>query len=189
VGAGTGLGLSICHGIVEAHGGRIELEDGPEGGACFSVTLPIAKGDAPQPATGDPAPSPQGGTVLVVDDEADQAHGLAETLAPLASRVDVAIGGLQALRLADATAYAVVVSDVRMPDLDGPGLYRALCARPGGFRGRMILVTGDTLDRSLEQLIAETTVVLLEKPLVPADTRRVVAAALAAAAQASGSNR
>ena len=147
-GTGTGLGLSICHGIVEAHGGRIEVVDGAAGGACFMITLPLATHDAPQPEIAAPAPTSHGGAVLVVDDEADQAHGLAETLATLAARVDVAIGGLQALRLAETTAYTVVVSDVRMPDLDGPGLYRALSARAGGFGGQMILVTGDTLDRS-----------------------------------------
>jgi signal transduction histidine kinase len=41
VGEGTGLGLSICHGIVDGHGGRIEVESRPGQGATFSVILPL----------------------------------------------------------------------------------------------------------------------------------------------------
>ena len=40
VGQGTGLGLSIAQGIVEKHGGRLEVDNRPEGGVTFSVVLP-----------------------------------------------------------------------------------------------------------------------------------------------------
>jgi two-component system sensor histidine kinase KdpD len=38
---GTGLGLSIVKGLVEAHGGRAEVQNRPGGGAEFSIYLPI----------------------------------------------------------------------------------------------------------------------------------------------------
>lgn len=41
VGEGTGLGLSICHGIISGHGGRIDVENRPEGGSTFRVVLPV----------------------------------------------------------------------------------------------------------------------------------------------------
>jgi signal transduction histidine kinase len=45
VGAGTGLGLSISHGVVTAHGGRIEVRTAPQQGTTFEVILPVG-GDA-----------------------------------------------------------------------------------------------------------------------------------------------
>jgi two-component system, LuxR family, sensor kinase FixL len=44
--SGMGLGLSICRTIIEAHGGRIGAEAGPEGGTCFWFTLPVGDLDA-----------------------------------------------------------------------------------------------------------------------------------------------
>ncbi len=38
---GSGLGLTVCDGIITAHGGRLELVDQPEGGACFLIALPL----------------------------------------------------------------------------------------------------------------------------------------------------
>jgi signal transduction histidine kinase len=44
---GTGLGLAIVRALVEAHGGRIRVDDRPGGGAVFAVELPGARGVAP----------------------------------------------------------------------------------------------------------------------------------------------
>ena len=84
--------------------------------------------------------------------------------------------GLDSVAVMELVSYFEEKLEIRMPDLDGPGLYRAL--RQGGFAGRMILVTGDTLDRSLEALLADASVRLLEKPLMPGEVRRAVADAL-----------
>ncbi|HEX8191610.1 MAG TPA: ATP-binding protein, partial [Allosphingosinicella sp.] len=83
-GVGTGVGLSFSLGLVEAHGGRLELVDAPEGGACFRVTLDTARRP---PAAALPAPAaapsvPAKGAALIVDDEPD----VAEVLAVIAER-------------------------------------------------------------------------------------------------------
>jgi PAS domain S-box-containing protein len=50
VGEGTGLGLSVVHGIIKAHGGRIELKTSPGHGTCFDILLPPAFGRAREAA-------------------------------------------------------------------------------------------------------------------------------------------
>ncbi len=50
-GGGVGLGLTICRGIVNAHGGRIWVDERPGGGAAFRFTLPLG-GDAAARPTG-----------------------------------------------------------------------------------------------------------------------------------------
>ena len=49
MGKGTGLGLSVSYGIVEKHGGRLEGDNDPAGGACLRVVLPAIDGAEPPP--------------------------------------------------------------------------------------------------------------------------------------------
>jgi signal transduction histidine kinase len=49
VGQGTGLGLAISYGVVERHGGRIDLRTAPGEGTCFRVVLPVAYRPSPEP--------------------------------------------------------------------------------------------------------------------------------------------
>lgn len=53
VGEGTGLGLSVAHGIISAHGGRIDVRSAPGQGSCFEVRLPLQP-----PAGGEPEKQP-----------------------------------------------------------------------------------------------------------------------------------
>ena len=49
-GRGTGLGLSICKTVLREHGGNIEAASAPDGGAVFTITLPVSKETAPEAA-------------------------------------------------------------------------------------------------------------------------------------------
>jgi hypothetical protein len=142
VGQGTGLGLSLCHGIVEGHGGTLSLISEPGEGAIFRVELPVV---APPAATGKNAsettPAVTGKRILVVDDERLVAQLLGEMLGADHHTVDTVGDGTQALEVLRRTSYDLILSDVRMPYLDGPGLYRALERRLPDLCRRFVLMT------------------------------------------------
>jgi CheY-like chemotaxis protein len=163
-GVGTGVGLSVCHGIVEAHGGRIELETAPGQGARFRVRLPLSQDDAAErPA---PAAAPgAGGRVLVVDDEPEIAALLQERLRADGLKVATASSGRRALAALEAGGVDAVVSDLRMPDMDGAALADEIGRRWPGLRGRIVLITGDALGADPGGRLGARGLPIFEKPL------------------------
>ena len=173
VGVGTGVGLSFSYGVVAAHGGHIALESPRSGGARFVVTLPLAPA-APEPAPPPPRPEIEPRTILVVDDEPDIAEMLGELLASAGHRIDVAASGNEALRRLARRPYDAILSDLKMPDLDGPGLYRRLRETHPHLLERVAFISGDTLGMGASEFLAQTGRPLLEKPFVPAEVFQVV---------------
>ena len=177
---GTGIGLSVCRGIVDAHGGTLQAEATPGGGATFVVRLPKATGLSEIGTSGGAVSGGQGSAraILVVDDEPDMADVIAEIVAPLADRVDVVESGRAAIDRLARDRYDLVISDVRMPGLDGPALYDHLAQTGIGARCPILFVTGDTLHHRLDELLALAGTGVVEKPFEPQHLREQVLALL-----------
>ena len=147
-GGGTGIGLSVSLGIVEAHGGSLTVEDNQGGGACFTLRLPLPEA-MPDAAAGEEAAAiadtPAGLPVLVVDDDPEVAELLREILLQAGYRVDLARHGGEALERIAAAEYAAILSDLRMPVLDGRGLLLRLRTERPDLAQRLIFISGDTL--------------------------------------------
>ena len=180
VGMGSGLGLSVCRGIVEAHEGTIEVADAPGGGACVTVSLPLATGGPAAPA-GEPERAPdviRGKRVLVVDDEPLVSGLLVELLEGDGHHVEVAGNGRAALERLGARGFDVIISDFKMPVLDGAGLYEGLARHDPRLRERLVFISGDTLTPDTRRFIQSTGVPTVDKPFDAAQVRRVVQAVL-----------
>jgi CheY-like chemotaxis protein len=96
--------------------------------------------------------------------------------------VDTARNGALALEMIGRQRYDLIVSDLRMPVLDGPGLYRAVEAMDPELARRFVFITGDTLGVTVRDFLERTQQPTLTKPFDFAEVLRLVRAALAAGA-------
>ena len=175
VGAGTGMGLALCHRIVEAHGGTITVEQTGDDGAVFTVRIPRAKKDTqPVSAQWREETHRTGHRILVVDDEYDVGEIISDVLEHDGHIVEVAHSGTVALQKIRRGHYDVILSDIRMPGMDGPGLYRALSAtKPEQIDG-LAFITGDTLTAKVREFLETSERPYLEKPILPRDIRELI---------------
>ena len=173
---GTGVGLSLCLNIVASHGGQMLIEDTIGGGATFLISLPVATA-IKEAATGeqDAVILPNGLKILLVDDEIELAQTLADLLEPEGHNIDIAINGAVALEKLRKGKFDAIISDLRMPVLDGPGLYEGLKAELPFYLNRIIYVTGDTLSQHVQTFLSQNPVPVVEKPYRLNDVRRAVA--------------
>ena len=185
-GVGTGVGLSVCKAIVTAHEGEIRAEaahgPGPGTGTRIVVRLPLAAARAASAESlpEEPAdPAPLSLNVLVVDDEPDIAAMVAEMLRQDGHVAEIARDARTALDIVERADVDLIVSDLRMADLDGPGLYRAVREKRPDLAERMLFITGDVLAADIDRFLAETGAAVVEKPLDPVAFRRAVAGRLA----------
>ncbi len=169
VGKGTGLGLSTVYGIVKQTGGFVYVDSEPGKGTTFHIFLPRHHPEEaqPEPHAGNGAaasetaaePKPKAdltgqGTILLVEDEEGLRSLNARGLRSRGYTVIEASNGIEALEALEQKDGAIdlVVSDVVMPEMDGPTLLRAMRARNPDLK--IIFVSGyaeDAFAKSLEE--------------------------------------
>jgi two-component system NtrC family sensor kinase len=167
----------VSLGIVESHSGSLSVDCPPEGGAAFEVLLPIQVPGVQEeaaPAVATPATNRAGPRLLIVDDEPEVGALLADILRRDASHIDIAASGREALQWLETREYDAILTDLRMPGLDGPELYRCIEQRWPKRARQVVFITGDALSPTVQTFLAGTGQPYLEKPFVPAEVREVV---------------
>ena len=183
VGKGTGLGLSMVYGIVKQSGGYIYPESDVGRGTSFRIFLPRhvpeavaavqpAGGDAPVAATEAPAaPASEqvdltgnSAVVLLVEDEEAVRRGGKRMLETRGYTVHEAGSGIEALEIMEELGGQVdiVVSDVVMPEMDGPTLLGELRKKHPDLK--FIFVSGYAEDAFARNLPADAKFGFLPKP-------------------------
>jgi two-component system NtrC family sensor kinase len=170
LGKGTGLGLTISNTIVQEHRGRILAENQPAGGAKFTVDLPIVQcavtptADRLPPKIKRPAAGAAKRTVLVVDDEPNIVDLLKMVLTQDGYEVATATNGQEALERIAARSYDLILSDMRMPGMDGREFFETVKKQNPALAHRIVFVTGDTVSPDTQAFFNDTGNCWLSKP-------------------------
>jgi len=180
-GKGTGLGLSLSYGLIQEHGGKISAQSEPGHGATFLIELPVASNTTPSlRRSGTPFPfaapgAPTGKTILVIDDEQWILDLASELLRTEGHAVETASSGQQALELMARRQFDVLVSDWKMPGLNGIRLHEHLLATHPESAKRTLFMTGDVVSDTFQTFLAEHQLTCLSKPFAISEFRSAVA--------------
>jgi PAS domain S-box-containing protein len=174
---GTGLGLALCRRLVELMHGHIEVQSQPGQGSRFSFEVALARAQPPTAPPPGLAPAHAGlhglqqrhagARVLLAEDEPVNrlvARGLLEQAG---LQVDEAEDGRQALALAEQHDYALILLDVRMPELNGLEAAQALRAGPRHAHTPIVAMTANAFAEDRQRCLDAGMDDHLIKPVEP----------------------
>jgi len=169
-GEGTGLGLSLSRSIILKHNGEISVESESGNGATFIIELPIMESPPPEIETTSRPTQTQSftkrnGRILVIDDEPTIRELLEKALTRVGHSVNVIGDATTAMEIIDAgTIYDVIITDVRMPGMNGLELYTLAVRKMPAMKHRIIFITGDVMGADIKAFISNNNIPFLAKP-------------------------
>jgi len=199
---GTGLGLSICRRLAELMNGKIGFESEEGRGALFWFTVPLKAVETIEEPVEDnaavshlPGWTQNPGPILVAEDSSVNRKLILAQLRKLGLEAEMAHSGREAVKAASRTAYALILMDCQMPQMDGYDAARAIrrLEERLGRRTPIVATTAGAARGEREKCLAAGMDDCLNKPVRLADLHRVLAfwlpAPAAAGTAAAGESR
>ncbi|MCL4183369.1 MAG: response regulator [Burkholderiaceae bacterium] len=169
-GGGLGIGLALTRGLVNLHGGSIEVHSAGKGlGSAFTVRLP--RGSATREPESVPAGEPRrattGRSILIADDNRDAAESLAALLQLEGHEVIVAFDGEEALAACQRARPDICLLDLGMPRRSGNEVAHAIRQMSASYQPVLIAVTGWGQERDKSEALGAGFDHHVTKPVDP----------------------
>jgi len=180
VGKGTGLGLSVSHGIITEHGGSICVQSKDGEGTQFIIEIPLENIPANSKKVEEEKTiwNLPGKRILVVDDEASILKFISMILESAGSTVDAAGSGDKALAYLVENDYDLVISDLRMPGIDGWKLFDWVKQNRPHIVKKLIFISGDIMNPDAQTFFKDSELLYLKKPFSIDDLKKIVETSL-----------
>ncbi len=179
-GEGTGLGLSISRGIIEEHGGTIDVTSKEGEGTCFTIELPVSKDYAetkeeeikPLEITGE---NQKHKKIMVVDDEPIILDMVTNVLEDMEHNITTSDSGEEALeKIAEHQDFDLIILDMKMPGLGGKELYFIIKEKFPHLTDKIVFSTGDIINPYTRAFLEEIGNRYLEKPFLLSRFQQVI---------------
>lgn len=169
---GNGLGLSVCRSIMALHSGNLEASSEPGSDTTLRMILPLASTQQ-EPNSECPLPTDTGGerisghsaNILIVDDEPYLGQLIKKGLKrELGLEPTTVLDGRKAIEHIKRDDYDLIISDVRMPNLDGFQLFEWICTHRPELSKRFLFITGDAGGKVFNERLSRINAPVLHKP-------------------------
>ena len=175
VGEGTGVGLAFSHRIVASHDGQLELSSAVGRGTSFFVKLKTEDlGHQKRSLVPHLTEKSSVKNALVVDDEEGVAQLIHDLLVEEGIHVTKSTSPRDALRLASAQHFDLVLSDFKMPDMDGEAFYEAMKVVTPQNANAIGFITGDAMSANVRAFLERSKRPYIEKPIHKDELMRLI---------------
>ncbi len=173
----VGLGLSIAYNLLQNHQGSIDISSEERSGTTVTITLPITLDTPVYDVPIKKDTQHKTATILIIDDDEILRDVMKDILEEL-YHVETAVNGNQAIDKITLKDYSVILTDLRMPGIDGQKLYKWIKENRPGLETKVVFTTGDTYDPEINSFIKSTGNNIITKPFYIDDLKNVIESVL-----------